>query len=128
MSELYLLETAMALDPSNEVHAAEKSRLMRQAHRLCELHTTGAIPPLDDQVAFEVTLVLGLETPGNTDAPVFPYVNRQSRKRSIHSHTEEELRNNAKAAEARHRRRQIAPLGHTLGCLLYTSPSPRDRG
>eukprot|EP00971_Amphidinium_carterae_P341738 6480701-Amphidinium_carterae.2 len=104
----------MQFDPGNEVLIAERSRLMRQAWRLWNLHISGAIPPFDDQVAFEVTLVLALETPGTTDAPVFPYVNRQSRKRSIHSHTEEELRDNAKAAEARHRRRQIAPLGHTL--------------
>eukprot|EP00971_Amphidinium_carterae_P032802 645827-Amphidinium_carterae.2 len=104
----------MQIEPDNEVLIAERGRLMRQAWRLWNLHSSGAIPPLNDQVAFEVTLVLGLETPGITDAPVFPYVNRQSRKGSIHSHTDEELRNNAKAAEARHRRRHIAPLGHTL--------------
>eukprot|EP00971_Amphidinium_carterae_P258717 5134836-Amphidinium_carterae.1 len=114
MSELALLEAHMPTDPGNAVLIAERSRLMRQAWRVWNLDSSGAIPPLDDHVAFEVTLVLGLETPGTTDAPVFPYVNRQSRKRSIHSHTEEELRNNAKAAEARQRRRQIAPLGHTL--------------
>eukprot|EP00971_Amphidinium_carterae_P055429 1092609-Amphidinium_carterae.1 len=74
----------MQFDPGNEVLIAERSRLMRQAWRLWNLHTSGAIPPLDDQVAFEVTLILGLETPATTDAPVFPYVNRQSRKRSIH--------------------------------------------
>eukprot|EP00971_Amphidinium_carterae_P008678 170674-Amphidinium_carterae.1 len=72
MSELALLEAHMQIDPGNEVLLAERSRLMRQAWRLWNLHTSGAIPPLDDQVAFEVTLVLGLETPGTTDAPVFP--------------------------------------------------------
>eukprot|EP00971_Amphidinium_carterae_P200577 3980278-Amphidinium_carterae.2 len=125
LSELSVLDQCLQIHPDDEVLLADRARLMRQARRLWNLHSTGAIPPLDDQVAFDVTLVLGLETPGTTDAPVFPYVNRQSRKRSIHSRTEEELRNNAKAAEARHRRRHIAPSGHALTVTAEAVPRRR---
>eukprot|EP00971_Amphidinium_carterae_P166364 3297064-Amphidinium_carterae.1 len=114
MSELCLLDQCLQIHPEDEVLLANRARLIRQARRLWNLHTTGAIPPLSGQVTLELTAVLGLASPGATDTPVFPYVDRQSRKRSLHAHTAEELQTNAKAAEVRHRRRQIAPLGHTL--------------
>eukprot|EP00971_Amphidinium_carterae_P161601 3203841-Amphidinium_carterae.1 len=111
MSDLFLLNTALELEPNNAVHLAARDRLLRQARRLWELQNTGAIPPLDGQTALELTVVLGLDPPVETEAPVFPFVDRRFRKRALHSHTAEELRNHA---EARHRRRNIAPLGHAL--------------
>eukprot|EP00971_Amphidinium_carterae_P043853 863033-Amphidinium_carterae.1 len=114
MSDFFLLNTALELEPDNVVNLAARDRLLRQAQRLWELHTTGAIPPLDGQTTLELTVVLGYDPPDATNPPVFPYVDRKYRKRALHSHTAEELRNHAEAAEARHRRRHIAPLGHAL--------------
>eukprot|EP00971_Amphidinium_carterae_P291823 5792925-Amphidinium_carterae.1 len=114
MSDLSLLNTALELEPDNAVRLAARDRLLRQARRLWELRESGAIPPLDDQVILELTVVLGLNPPDATETPLFPYADRKFRKRAIHSHTIEELRDNAEAAEARHRRRNIAPLGHAL--------------
>eukprot|EP00971_Amphidinium_carterae_P316218 6285415-Amphidinium_carterae.3 len=80
---------------------------------LWNLHTTGAIPPLSEQVTLELHVVLGIADPIPVDAPVFLWTDRQTRKRALHAHTEEELQSHARAAEARHRRRHIAPSGHT---------------
>eukprot|EP00971_Amphidinium_carterae_P185066 3675060-Amphidinium_carterae.1 len=112
MSDLNVIEQGLELFPGDEVLLADRARLVRQAHRLWQLHTSGAIPPLSQQVQLELTLVLGLAHPDAAEPPLFPYVDRQSRKRSLHIHTANELQTHAEAAEARHRRRQIAPVGH----------------
>eukprot|EP00971_Amphidinium_carterae_P287631 5709936-Amphidinium_carterae.1 len=112
MSDLYLIDQGLELFPQDAILLADRARLIRQAQRLWQLHNSGDIPPLSGQVTLELTLVLGLAHPEAAETPVFPYVDRQSRKRSLHIHTVNELQTNAEAAEARHRRRQIAPAGH----------------
>eukprot|EP00971_Amphidinium_carterae_P131800 2610503-Amphidinium_carterae.2 len=112
MSDLHVIDQGLELFPGDEVLLADRARLVRQAHRLWQLHTSGAIPPLNGQVQLELTLVLGIAHPELAETPLFPYVDRQSRKRSLHVHTVHELQTNAEAAEARHRRRHIAPVGH----------------
>eukprot|EP00971_Amphidinium_carterae_P231120 4586652-Amphidinium_carterae.1 len=112
MSDLYLIDQGLELFPQDAILLADRARLIRQAHRLWQLHNSGAIPPLSGQVTLELTLVLGLAHPEAAETLVFPYVDRQSRKRALHVHTVSELQTNAEAAEARHRRRQIAPAGH----------------